>query len=123
MEITGYCDALSMIHQKHENINLDESSILNLHKILLSKTDLPYGGIYKTHDNVIRETYFDGTSRIRFSPVSAKDTKEVMTQLILAYQEARDDSGIDQLLLVPCFILVFYASIHLEMVMTECLDY
>ncbi len=46
-----------------------------------------------------------------------------MTQLILAYQEARDDSGIDQLLLVPCFILVFYASIHLEMVMTECLDY
>lgn len=30
-----------------------------------------------------------------------------MTQLILAYQEARDDSGIDQLLLVPCFILDF----------------
>ncbi len=85
MENAGYCDALSMIHQKHKNINLDESSILNLHKILLSKTNLPYGGIYKTHDNVIRETYFDDTSRIRLSPVSTKDTKEAMTQLILAY--------------------------------------
>lgn len=36
-----------------------------------------------------------------------KDTKEAMTQLILAYQEARDDSGIDKLLLIPCFILDF----------------
>lgn len=107
MEIAGYRDALSLIHQNHENMTLNESTVLNLHRILLSQTNFSYGGNYKTDDNVIRETYADGTSRIRFLPISAKETKDAMTQLIYAYQEARDDSGIDQLLLIPCFILDF----------------
>ncbi len=107
MEIAGYRDALSFIHQNHDSISLNEQTILNLHKILLSQTDLPYGGIYKTEDNVIRETYPDGTSRVRFAPVSASETKEAMIQLIYAYQDARDDAGVDQLLLIPCLILDF----------------
>ena len=107
MEIAGYRDALSLIHKNHESMNINEETILNLHKILLSQTNLTYGGLYKTNDNVIRETYSDGTSRIRFTPISAKDTSEAMKRLVLAYQEARDDSGIDQLILIPCFILDF----------------
>ncbi len=107
MEIAGYRDALSLIHDSHDSMKMDESTILNLHKILLSQTNLSYGGIYKTEDNVIRETYSDGTSRIRFAPTPANETKEAMEQLILAYQDAKDDAGIDQLLLIPCFILDF----------------
>ncbi len=107
MEIAGYRDALSLIHQNHGDMSLDETTILNLHKILLSQTNLSYGGSYKKEDNVIRETYADGTSRIRFSPVSTKDTPEAMEQWIIAYLEARDDAGINQLLLIPCVILDF----------------
>ncbi len=107
MEIAGYRDALSLIHQNYADMSLDELSILNLHKILLSQTNLSYGGVYKKEDNVIRETYADGTSRIRFSPVPANDTPKAMEQLIAAYQDARDDAGINQLLLIPCVILDF----------------
>lgn len=107
MEIAGYRDALDIIHKNHDNMIINEDTILNLHKILLSQTNLNYGGAYKENDNVIRETYSDGTTRVRFTPVSAQDTNEAMKNLILAYQDARDDSGVDQLLLIPCFILDF----------------
>ena len=88
-------------------MSLSEELVLNLHRILLEQTELPYGGQYKTEDNMIRETYSDGTSRVRWTPVSAKDTPEAMKQLYLAYTDARDNSEIDQLLLIPCVILDF----------------
>ena len=106
-EIVGYRDVLNLIHTRHGDISLNEEVVLNLHRILLENTDLPYGGRYKTEDNIIRETYSDGTSRVRWTPVSAKDTGEAMRQLFLAYTSARDDSEINQLLLIPCVILDF----------------
>lgn len=106
-EIAGYRDALRLIHERNGEMTLDEELVLNLHRILLDQTGLPYGGSYKTEDNVIRETYSDGTSRVRWTPVSAKETPMAMEQLFLAYAEARDDAGIDQLLLIPCVILDF----------------
>lgn len=106
-EIAGYRDALNLIHTRYEEMSLGEELVLNLHRILLEQTGLPYGGQYKTEDNVIRETYSDGTSSVRWTPVSAKDTPEAMKQLYLAYMAARDDAGIDQLLLIPCVILDF----------------
>lgn len=106
-EIAGYRDALNLIHIRNDEMSLNEELVLNLHRILLAQTGLPYGGQYKTEDNVIRETYADGTSRIRWKPVSAKDTPRDMQQLFLAYTDARDDAGIDQLLLIPCVILDF----------------
>ena len=107
MEIAGYRDALNLIHEHHDIMMVNEETILNLHKTLLSQTNLSYGGEYKKEDNIIRETYADGTSGIRWVPVSAKDTKKAMEQLILAYMDAKDDADINQLLLIPCFILDF----------------
>ena len=106
-EIAGYRDALRLIHARNAEMSLNEELVLNLHRILLEQTALPYGGRYKAEDNIIRETYADGTGRIRWTPVSAKDTPKAMEQLFLAYTEARDDSGLDQLLLIPCVILDF----------------
>lgn len=106
-EIAGYRDALGLIHTRSEEMVLNEETVLNLHRILLDQTALSYGGRYKTEDNIIRETHPDGTSRIRWAPVPAKDTPAAMEQLFLAYTAARDDSEIDQLLLIPCFILDF----------------
>lgn len=106
-EIAGYRDALNLIHTNYENISVDEFAVLNLHNILLSHTEFSMRGQYKREDNIIRERYPDGTSRVRWTPVSAKDTPIAMQQMYLAYMDARDDAGINQLLLIPCVILDF----------------
>lgn len=106
-EIAGYRDALNLIHTRNPEITLSEDTILNLHQIMFSYTDIPYAGQYKKEDNIIRETYPDGTSYVRWIPVSAKDTPNAINQMTLAYMDARDDSRINQLLLIPCVILDF----------------
>ncbi|MCH5147546.1 MAG: Fic family protein [Clostridiales bacterium] len=106
-EIAGYRDALNLIHTNYESISVDEFAVLNLHNILLSHTEFSMRGQYKREDNIIRERYPDGTSRVRWTPVSAKDTPNAMQQMYLAYMDARDDAGINQLLLIPCVILDF----------------
>ncbi len=106
-EIAGYRDALDLIHERYEEMPFREQTVLNLHRILLSRTELPDAGRYKTEDNLIRVTYADGTSGVRWVPVPASETDEAMKQLFLAYTDARDDGGIDQLLLIPCVILDF----------------
>ena len=106
-EITGYKNAFNLIHSDSDKMSLNEDLILNLHKILLEKIEVSYGGSYKTEDNIIRESYKDGTSFVRWVLVSSQDTPKAMKELILAYMEARDDSLIDGLLLIPCVILDF----------------
>lgn len=106
-EIAGYRDALNLIHTKFKDIGFNLETMLNLHKMMLDQTSLNYGGQFKTNDNVIREVYPDGTSKIRFVPTPANEVKETMEQLVLAYMDARDDYGINQLLLIPCVILDF----------------
>lgn len=106
-EIVGYRDALNEIHSNHEKYQFSESDILDFHKVLISYTGFDYGGEYKKEDNVIIEMLLDGTRRVRFKPTSAKETSNAMNQLILAYMEARDDSSIPRLLLIPCVILDF----------------
>lgn len=65
----------------------------------------------KCENIIIREVHADGTSFVRLTPVAAEDTSNAMRQLIYAYMDARDDTAINQLLLIPCFILDFL-SIH-----------
>lgn len=106
-EIAGYRDALNYIHLNYEYLNINEETLLKLHEIMMSYTNYGYGGHYKNTDNLIIEQDQEGNRSIRFKPVSAKDTPEAMNQLILAYNEAYSESRINQLLLIPCFILDF----------------
>ena len=106
MEIAGYRDALSLIHKDYTNLDIRESDILKLHEIMLSYTPTR-GGQYKTTDNVIMEMDANGKRHIRFSTTPANETPETIKQLIYAYMEARNNYNINQLLLIPCFILDF----------------
>lgn len=106
-EIQGYKDALNIIHNNYQNIKIDIDSILNLHLILTKNTNQLYKGMFKKEDNIIRETRPSAESFIRWKPVSSLDTPFSMEQLIYAYIDARDDSNINKLLLIPCFILDF----------------
>jgi Fic family protein len=110
MEIAGYRDALDLIHNEYELLELNEKMILDLHRIMMSYTPQD-GGMYKTDDNVIMSVDRHGRRSVRFRPVSSEETQESMDQLILAFIDAKDDSGIDPVMLIPCFILDFL-SIH-----------
>jgi Fic family protein len=105
-EIAGYSAALNLIHTGFETLDIRERDILRLHEIMLSFTPNG-GGRYKDSDNVIMEIGADGRRRVRFAPTPADETAETMEQLTLAYMEARDNSAINRLLLIPCFILDF----------------
>lgn len=106
-EIIGYRDALNEIHLGHEYIDLRSDDILRLHNIMMSSAGYEYGGRYKTDDNVILETDANGNRKVRFRPTPARETAEAMEQLELAYLDARSNSNINQLLLIPCVILDF----------------
>ena len=106
-EIAGYRDALGAIHTGYADINFCQSDILRLHEIMMSFTGQNLGGHYKTDDNVILEIDADGNRRGRFRPTPAAETPAAMEQLELVYIDARDNSNINQLLLIPCVILDF----------------
>jgi Fic family protein len=106
MEIAGYRDALDIVHSGYSELDIRESDILALHRVMLSYT-LTGGGAYKSHDNTIIEIDALGKRSVRFAPTSADETKAAMEQLVLAYREARDDSQISPLLLTPCVVLDF----------------
>lgn len=106
-EIAGYRDVLNEIHSNWQAHDFTESDIRLFHSQMMHLADFTSSGSYKQEDNVIAEKMSDGRRIARFIPVSASETPEAMTQLVLAYQTARDTVGINKLLLIPCVILDF----------------
>ena len=106
-EIAGYRDALAQVHTEYADMDFRQADILRLHAIMLNIAGYEYAGQYKAADNDIIEEDQNGRRRVRFHPTSAADTPDEMEQLVLAYQEARDNPNINQLLLIPCVILDF----------------
>ena len=106
-EIAGYRDVLNRIHQDHQIIDVHNRQVLLLHRELLDKKQAPTRGQFKTSDNMILQIAPDGTRSVRFKPLSAAETPEAMEQLYLAFIDARNNSNINPLLLIPCYILDF----------------
>jgi len=105
-EIAGYRDALALIHNEYSILDIHEADVRRLHEILLSHTSTN-GGNYKTTDNIIVERDIQGNRVTRFTPASAAEVNQYMEQLTLAYIDARSNYNINQLLLIPCYILDF----------------
>lgn len=106
-EIMGYRDVLNTIHESSEYIPLRPSYILQLHRDLLKRAGLSYGGHFKNVQNYINETRPDGTVVIRFTPVAPYDTANAVENLCKAYEQAVANEKIDSLILIPTFICDF----------------
>ena len=102
--IAGYRDALELIHKDWENLPFDDTTICGLHKTIYSY--LEGGGTYKTTDNIIIDKTAEG-NKIRWMPVSAKETEENVNSMIAAYMEVSGDPEIEPAILIPCVILDF----------------
>ena len=106
-EIAGYRDVLNTIHENYDFIPIRPGMILQLHRDLYKFSGMSIGGSFKNSDNVIAETLPDGTKRLRFQPVPARETSEAMESLCTAINEAIADPEMDPLALIPMFILDF----------------
>ena len=106
-EIAGYRDVLNTIHENFDYIPIRTGMILQLHRDLYKFSNTPIGGIFKISDNMIAEELADGTTRVRFQPVSAWETPEAIDNLCNAFQNVIDDPELDPLILIPMFILDF----------------
>lgn len=106
-EIMGYRDVLNTIHESFEYIPIRPSYILQLHRDLMRRANLSFGGHFKNVQNYINETLPDGTTVTRFIPVAPYETPTAVENLCRAYEQAVAMERIDSLLLIPAFICDF----------------
>ena len=108
-EIAGYRDALSLVHTDYTALDFCLSDMLRLHSLVLGIADYRNAGKLKEHNNYIVEV--DDKTGLQtgcvFFPVSANETPNAVDQMTIAYWQARDNSNINKLLLIPCVILDF----------------
>ena len=110
-EVIGYFETLDLISESYQDIEIKESSLKNLHNILLKlcTKDEWHKGDYKQHSNAVEAKMPDGTSRIIFRTTEAGlPTQDAMRTLIDWY-----DSDNKTHPLVKCALFAYdLVSIH-----------
>lgn len=110
-EIAGYRDVLTLIHENYNFIDINQNTILQLHRDLYKYTGYSYGGKFKNSQNFIEEENEKGEKKIRFTPLSPVETPIAIEDLCKNYNELVNNELCDLLVLIPIFILDF-VSIH-----------
>lgn len=110
-EIAGYRDVLSLIHDNFEYVDINQNTILQLHRDLYKYTGYTYGGKFKNSQNFIEETLDSGEKLLRFIPLNAVETPIAIEALCNSYNELIKKENCDLLVVIPIFIFDF-VSIH-----------
>ena len=110
-EIAGYRDVLTLIHENYNFIDINQNTILQLHRDLYKYTGYSYGGKFKNSQNFIEEENEKGEKKIRFTPLSPVETPIAIEDLCKNYNKLVNNESCDLLVLIPIFILDF-VSIH-----------
>jgi len=104
-EVSGYREALKLIHESKKGLPITEKNILYLHRLIRGETwD---AGKYKEKDGDIIEKYRDGTSRIRFKTLPAKETPAALKNVISLWNQGLLEKQIPPLILMAAFNLDF----------------
>ena len=107
----GYFETLDLISESHEDIPITESSLKNLHNILLkhSKKDEWHKGDYKQQSNAVEAKLPDGTRQLIFQTTEAGfPTQDAMRLLIDWYKNDKETHQ-----LVKCALFAYeFVSIH-----------
>lgn len=102
-ELAGYRDAQDYLFQQ-EWRPLNAGLILHLHRLLFAHTAMP-GGAFKAEDNLVVDRSPDGSTTVRFKPVSAARTPSAIDDLIGRYDQAVATGEHHPVLLTGLFIL------------------
>lgn len=113
-EAIGYYEVLDIVLDDYERISVNESTIKNLHSLLLkfSAKDQNHKGEYKQLSNKVVANYPGGEQRIIFNTTEPYLVKKEMENLIFWYTN-KDDTGVKlhPLLKIGGFVYEFL-SIH-----------
>lgn len=111
-EVVGYFEALDIISDAYNDIQMKEGDIKNLHNVLMkySTKDEWHKGNYKQHSNAVEATYPDGTNQIIFQTAEpGVVTETAMNKLIEWYNN--NEGSVHPL--VKCAIFTYeFLSIH-----------
>lgn len=106
-EIAGYRDALNLIHESAEHMDLSVNVILQIHS-MMHRYMPGNAGRWKMVDNEIVEKNPDGSiKRVRFKPVPAVATPHAMDDLAQNYKSAIYQQSKEPLIVIPLTILDF----------------
>ena len=106
-EILGYRNVLNLVHENYEVLPIRSSYILQMHRDLLKYTNYSYGGQFKTTPNEIDMVLENGEKVVLFKPLEPYETAPAIEEICTKYQEALDKELVDELILIPCFLLDF----------------
>ena len=110
-EVVGYFEALDIISESYDTIDITAGDIKNLHKILMrhNRKDEWHKGDYKQHSNAVEARYADGTTQIIFNTTEpGLATESAMDSLMEWYKKEQTIHPI-----VKCAIFTYeFLSIH-----------
>lgn len=112
-EVVGYYDALQVILDNYQDLELSERYIHQLHGILLkhSAKDQSHKGQYKTLSNQVVANYPDGTQRTIFRTTEPSLTAKEMEALISWTKERVQQEDMHPVMIAAAFVYEFL-SIH-----------
>lgn len=102
-EVRGYRNALKWIHEKKPVIT--EKTIRELHNLARGK--IGDAGQYKAKDSDVIERYVDGTYKVRFKTVMAKEAPQHMKALVSLWQDHINSKSVHPLVILAGFNLDF----------------
>lgn len=106
-KISGYRDALSLIHESYEYIPIKSSYILQLHQVLYRYSQRGIGGRFKNTQNYIAEIKESGEQIVRFMPLDPFETPTAIEKMCESFNRETDACEVDPLILIPAFIVDF----------------
>lgn len=109
-EVAGYAEAMELVFRAWEDMTLTENHIKQLHRDLpvYSEKDAWHRGNYKTTSNSVAA--FDETGKqigIVFQTASPFETPRLMNELLIWFNQAREERRTHPLLLIGIFVVVF----------------
>ncbi|MCC8170102.1 MAG: Fic family protein, partial [Oscillospiraceae bacterium] len=103
-EISGYRDALRLIHENFEYIPLTPNYILQLHKVMFEHTGSSHGGQFKDVQNYISAADADGKMYTLFTPLAPYETPMAMRDICDEFNRVIGAGEVDPLIVIPVFI-------------------
>ena len=111
-EVAGYAEALQLVQEPYDEIDLTENNIKYLHKVLLkfSDKDTWHLGEYKKHPNHVAAFNVDGREiGILFETASPFETLQMMEALVAVTKKNLKEVDTHPLIAVADFIVRFLA--------------
>jgi Fic family protein len=102
-ELAGYRAALKWIFSRKNRVAITPDVIRRLHALAQGGSSGD-AGEWKQRDNEIVEILAGGERRVRFIPVSAKETPAAVEMLCHGYRAACDEERVPPLLIVATFV-------------------